>query len=45
MFRKNKQEFPTLMTPPVVQGWWFWGAVGVSIGIWGGIIYGVSYFF
>lgn len=35
MFKKQKQgEFPVLMQPPPHAGWWFWGAMGLGIGIW-----------
>lgn len=41
---KKKQDFPTLMEPPRLNSWWFWGALGLGAAIWGGAIWGVSQF-
>lgn len=40
---KKRTVFPTLMEPPRLNNWWFWGAMGVGGGMWGGIIWGVRY--
>lgn len=43
MFHRTKRDangFQIITEPLGHAGWWFWGAMGVSIGIWCGIIYG-----
>ena len=42
-FRKQKYSssgFPIITEPLEHQGWWFWGALGLSCGLWGLIIWG-----
>lgn len=38
--RTSRDGFPVITEPIAAQGWWFWGAVGVSCGLWGLIIWG-----
>lgn len=35
---KSQYGFPIITEPLAHQGWWFWGAIGVSTGLWGCII-------
>jgi len=36
-------SFPKVLEPAGHMNWWFWGAMGLGAGMWGGIIAGVRW--